>query len=82
MTFARSLSKALVKKGICVNAVASGPIWTPLIPSKFPADEVAEFSSDMSMKRAGEPMEVAPCYVFLASSDSGYIRPGPASKWW
>jgi NAD(P)-dependent dehydrogenase (short-subunit alcohol dehydrogenase family) len=69
----RSLSKALVKKGIRVNAVAPGPIWTPLIPSTFPADEVAEFGKDVPMERAGEPMEVAPCYVFLASTDSSYM---------
>src|SRR2546422_363591 len=65
VAFTRSLSKALVEKGIRVNAVAPGPIWTPLIPSTFPAKKVAEFGSDVPMKRAGEPMEVAPAYVFL-----------------
>jgi NAD(P)-dependent dehydrogenase (short-subunit alcohol dehydrogenase family) len=73
VAFTRSLSKALVRKGIRVNAVAPGPIWTPLIPSTFPPDEVAEFGTDVPMGRAGEPMEVAPCYVFLASNDSSYI---------
>jgi NAD(P)-dependent dehydrogenase (short-subunit alcohol dehydrogenase family) len=73
VAFTRSLSKALVKKGIRVNAVAPGPIWTPLIPSTFPPDEVAEFGTDVPMGRPGEPMEVAPCYVFLASNDSSYI---------
>ncbi len=73
VAFTRSLSKALVEKGIRVNGVAPGPIWTPLIPSTFPPDEVAEFGTDVPLKRAGEPMEVAPCYVFLASSDSSYM---------
>jgi NAD(P)-dependent dehydrogenase (short-subunit alcohol dehydrogenase family) len=69
----RSLSEALVDKGIRVNAVAPGPIWTPLIPATFPGAHVATFGSDVPMKRAGEPAEVAPCYVFLASSDSSYM---------
>jgi NAD(P)-dependent dehydrogenase (short-subunit alcohol dehydrogenase family) len=56
-----------------VNAVAPGPIWTPLIPATFSKDKVAKFGSDVPMKRAGEPEEVAPCYVFLASEDSSYI---------
>ena len=73
VAFTRSLSKALVDQGVRVNAVAPGPIWTPLIPSTFPPDEVAQFGSDVPMGRAGEPMEVAPCYVFLASSDSNYM---------
>ena len=73
VAFTRSFSKALVEKGIRVNAVAPGPIWTPLIPSTFPAEEVASFGSDVPMKRAGQPMEVAPCYVFLASTDSAYM---------
>jgi NAD(P)-dependent dehydrogenase (short-subunit alcohol dehydrogenase family) len=73
VTFTRSLSEAIVSKGIRVNAVAPGPIWTPLIPSTFPAEKVASFGSDSPMKRAGQPMEVAPCYVFLASTDSSYM---------
>ena len=73
VAFTRSLSGALVDKGIRVNAVAPGPIWTPLIPSTFSKKEVAEFGSDTPMKRAGEPGEVAPAYVFLASSDAVYI---------
>src|SRR5438270_4615113 len=73
VAFTRSLAKALAEKGIRVNGVAPGPIWTPLIPSTFPADEVAEFGQDVPMGRAGEPMEVAPCYVFLASTDSNYM---------
>jgi NAD(P)-dependent dehydrogenase (short-subunit alcohol dehydrogenase family) len=73
VAFTRSLAKALAEKGIRVNGVAPGPIWTPLIPSTFPPDEVAEFGQDVPLKRAGEPMEVAPCYVFLASADSNYM---------
>jgi NAD(P)-dependent dehydrogenase (short-subunit alcohol dehydrogenase family) len=73
VTFTRSLSQALVKKGIRVNGVAPGPIWTPLIPASFPADKVETFGSDTPMGRAGQPEEVAPSYVFLASSDSSYI---------
>jgi NAD(P)-dependent dehydrogenase (short-subunit alcohol dehydrogenase family) len=73
VAFTRSLASALAEKGIRVNGVAPGPIWTPLIPSTFPAEEVASFGSDVPMKRAGEPMEVAPCYVFLASTDSAYM---------
>src|SRR5205085_2803070 len=73
VAFTRSLSKNLAKKEIRVNGVAPGPIWTPLIPSTFPPDEVEKFGNDVPMKRAGEPMEVAPCYVFLASTDSSYM---------
>ncbi len=73
VAFTRSLSQALVEQGIRVNAVAPGPIWTPLIPSTFPEDKVASFGVDVPMKRPGEPEEVAPSYVFLASDDSSYI---------
>jgi NAD(P)-dependent dehydrogenase (short-subunit alcohol dehydrogenase family) len=73
VTFTRSLAKALVDKGIRVNGVAPGPIWTPLIPSTFPAEKVATFGSDVPMKRAGQPEEVAPSYVFLASDDASYM---------
>jgi NAD(P)-dependent dehydrogenase (short-subunit alcohol dehydrogenase family) len=73
VAFTRSLAKALVGRGIRVNGVAPGPIWTPLIPSTFEADEVAKFGGDVPMGRAGEPDEVAPSYVFLASEDSSYI---------
>jgi NAD(P)-dependent dehydrogenase (short-subunit alcohol dehydrogenase family) len=73
VAFTRSLSESLADKGIRVNGVAPGPIWTPLIPSTFPAEKVATFGSDVPLKRAGQPMEVAPCYVFLASGDSSYM---------
>jgi NAD(P)-dependent dehydrogenase (short-subunit alcohol dehydrogenase family) len=71
--FTRSLALALADKGIRVNGVAPGPIWTPLIPSTFEAEEVATFGSDVPMRRAGQPEEVAPSFVFLASSDSSYM---------
>ena len=61
----------LVSKGIRVNAVAPGPIWTPLIPATF--EDVTKFGQKVPMGRAGQPGEVAPAYVFLASEDSSYI---------
>ncbi len=73
VAFTRSLSQALVEKGIRVNAVAPGPIWTPLIPATFSAEEVSKFGSDVPMGRAGQPEEVAPSYVFLASDDASYM---------
>lgn len=73
VSFTRSLSQNLVEKSIRVNAVAPGPIWTPLIVSSFEPKKVAKHGSDVPMKRAGEPAEVAPCYLFLACSDSSYI---------
>ena len=73
VSFTRSLSSNLVEKGIRVNGVAPGPIWTPLIPASFKADKVATFGSDVPMARAGEPAEVAPSYLFLACDDSSYM---------
>lgn len=73
VAFIRSLSGSLVEKGIRVNGVAPGPIWTPLIPSSFPKTKVSEFGSETPMQRAGQPEEVAGSYVFLASEDSSYI---------
>jgi NAD(P)-dependent dehydrogenase (short-subunit alcohol dehydrogenase family) len=73
VSMTRSLSQALADKEIRVNAVAPGPIWTPLIPASFDAKTVAEHGESAPMKRAGQPNEVAPCYVFLASEDASYI---------
>ena len=73
LAFTRSLSQSLVSKGIRVNAVAPGPIWTPLIASTFDEEQVAKFGSDTPMGRAGEPNEVAPCFLFFASEDSSYL---------
>ncbi|MEH7275207.1 SDR family oxidoreductase [Neobacillus vireti] len=73
VTFTRSLAKSLAQKGIRVNGVAPGPIWTPLIPSTFNEDQVASFGSNTPMGRAGQPFELAPCYVYLASDDSSYV---------
>jgi NAD(P)-dependent dehydrogenase (short-subunit alcohol dehydrogenase family) len=72
-SFTRSLLQALADKCIRVNAVAPGPVWTPLIPSTFPAKEVETFGSDVPLGRAGQPEEIAPSYVFLASDDSSYM---------
>jgi NAD(P)-dependent dehydrogenase (short-subunit alcohol dehydrogenase family) len=73
VAFTRSLSLQLIEQGIHVNAVAPGPIWTPLIPSTFPPDKVGEFGKNVPMKRPAQPDEVAPCYVFLASQDCSYM---------
>lgn len=73
VAFTRSLALQLADRRIRVNGVAPGPIWTPLIPSTFSPEEVARFGNDVPMQRAGEPEEVAPAYVFLASSDSSYM---------
>ena len=73
VSFTRSLAKSLVEKKIRVNAVAPGPIWTPLIPSTFPEDHVESFGANVPMNRAGQPDECAPAYVFLACDDSSYM---------
>jgi NAD(P)-dependent dehydrogenase (short-subunit alcohol dehydrogenase family) len=73
VAFTRSLAANLVKRKIRVNGVAPGPIWTPLIASSFKPKKVSNFGSDVPMERAGEPAEVAPCYLFLASDDSSYM---------
>lgn len=71
--FTGGLSQLLADKGIRVNSVAPGPIWTPLIPSTMPADEVASFGDETPMKRPGQPKEVAPVFVMLASDEASYI---------
>lgn len=73
VAFTRSLALQLAQRGIRVNGVAPGPIWTPLIAATFSPDEVKKFGEDTPMKRAGEPCEVAPAYVFLASEDASYF---------
>lgn len=74
LAFTRSLAQPMLEKGIRVNGVAPGPIWTPFIPDAFPADQVEGFGKQVPMKRPGQPCEVAPSFVFLASNDdSSYI---------
>jgi NAD(P)-dependent dehydrogenase (short-subunit alcohol dehydrogenase family) len=73
VSMTRALAMALVDDGIRVNAVAPGPIWTPLIPASFEPDHVAHHGASAPMHRPGQPNEVAPCYVFLASDEASYI---------
>jgi NAD(P)-dependent dehydrogenase (short-subunit alcohol dehydrogenase family) len=75
VNFTKGLAQETVERGIRVNAVAPGPIWTPLIPATMPEDKVADFGAEESpMKRAGQPAELAPVYVFLASQESSYVN--------
>jgi NAD(P)-dependent dehydrogenase (short-subunit alcohol dehydrogenase family) len=73
VTFTKSLSAAAIKQGVRVNAVAPGPVWTPLIPSTMPEESVKKFGQKSSMQRPAQPVELAPVYVFLASNESRYI---------
>ncbi len=73
VTFTKGLAQDLIKQGIRVNAVAPGPVWTPLIAATMPPEQVAKFGQDGPMGRPAQPAELAPSYVFLASDDSRYI---------
>lgn len=73
VSFTRSLSQQLAPRGIYVNAVAPGPVWTPLIPSSSPADKTPQFGTQVPLGRPAQPEEIAPCYVFLACEDASYI---------
>jgi NAD(P)-dependent dehydrogenase (short-subunit alcohol dehydrogenase family) len=73
VSFTRSLSQSLIKKGVRVNAVAPGPVWTPLIPASFNDEKVSQFGKDTPMERPAQPVEIAPCYVFLASREGAFI---------
>jgi NAD(P)-dependent dehydrogenase (short-subunit alcohol dehydrogenase family) len=75
VTFTKALAQdpGVLERGVRVNAVAPGPIWTPLIPSTMPAEKAARFGQNTPLGRAGQPAELAPLYVFLASSESSYV---------
>jgi NAD(P)-dependent dehydrogenase (short-subunit alcohol dehydrogenase family) len=73
VSFTRSLAMQLIKRRIRVNAVAPGPIWTPLIPASYPAEKAAQHGSAVPMERPGQPDEVAPSFIFLASDDASYM---------
>jgi NAD(P)-dependent dehydrogenase (short-subunit alcohol dehydrogenase family) len=73
VSFTKALSQLAMKQGIRVNAVAPGPVWTPLIPSTMPEERVRKFGGDTSYERAAQPVEIAPVFVFLASNESRYV---------
>lgn len=73
VSFTRTMAKSLAEQGIRVNAVAPGPIWTPLTVSTYPEEQVATLGTDILMGRAGQPFEIAPAYVYLAANDSTYV---------
>ena len=73
MTFTKALSELAIEKGVRVNSVAPGPVWTPLIPSTMPDEKVKKFGQNNPMKRPAQPAELAPAYVFLATQESSYV---------
>jgi NAD(P)-dependent dehydrogenase (short-subunit alcohol dehydrogenase family) len=73
VNFTKALSQLAMKRGIRVNAVAPGPVWTPLIPSTMPEDKVKKFGADTSFERAAQPVEIAPLFVFLASNEARFV---------
>jgi hypothetical protein len=73
VNFTGGLAKSLAEKGIRVNSVAPGPVWTPLIPATMPNEQVTQFGQDYPIKRAAQPAELAPVYVLLASQEASYI---------
>jgi NAD(P)-dependent dehydrogenase (short-subunit alcohol dehydrogenase family) len=73
VNFTKALAEDLAQRGVRVNAVAPGPIWTPLIPATMPAEKVESFGADVPLGRAGQPAELAPAYVFFASQESSYV---------
>ncbi len=73
VAFTRSIALSLAEREIRVNGVAPGPVWTPLIPSTYPAEATENFGSQVPLKRPGQPSEIAPSYVFLANQDASYM---------
>jgi len=73
VAFTRSIALSMIDRGVRVNGVAPGPVWTPLIPATFPAEAVKSFGSQVPMQRPAQPAEIAPSYVFLASEDASYM---------
>ncbi len=74
MAFTKGLAQELIERGIRVNSVAPGPVWTPLIPQSFDAEKVKKFGQQSPMGRAAQPVELAPSFVFLASDESRYVN--------
>lgn len=73
MNFTKALSQLAMKRGVRVNAVAPGPVWTPLIPSTMPEEKVKQFGKGTAFERAAQPVEIAPLFVFLASNEARYV---------
>jgi NAD(P)-dependent dehydrogenase (short-subunit alcohol dehydrogenase family) len=73
VSLTKTLSQLGMKQGVRVNAVAPGPVWTPLIPATMPVEKVKSFGKDTSFERPAQPIEIAPVFVFLASNEASYI---------